>query len=284
MATNPTTVWTTLALPYYPTGAVPFVNSDAATINIDVLNFWWNQTAAQLSIKTNGDQTGSDSINTYYNVDTYWPWLSTTVAAGVMNNSNTAGFTVSSSRGTGSAPSYSLTGDFIGKFSAWSWVGATPAWTEVSGINNYVTGVNTSNLGGELRLFTKGDNGVQVEWAKLTNAGQFAPVVAGATSLGYAAFGWKQLNLAYNISAVVGSQTLNVPTGSFKIAAGNSSAIITNSLVTANSIVLAVLQTNDTTALYVRSVIPAAGNFTVNLSANATAQVTVAFLVVNTDS
>lgn len=284
---NPSTIWATLALPanLQAQGMIPFVFTDSATISGDVANFWWNQLSAQLSVHTIGDQTGTDSVNAYYQYDSYWPYLLGGLNAGsALGAVNTAGFSVSSSRGTGVAPSYSVSGDFIGKFSGWNWNGVAPAWCEVAGLNIYVSGVTAGNLGGEMRFFTKQDNGALTEWIKLTNAGQFIPLAQGGAALGGANLGFKQLNLNFTISGTAGAQTINTPTGSFKIAAGQSSATITNNLVTVNSIVLATLQTQDTTALYVRSVVPGAGGFTVNLSAAATAQVTVGFLVINTDS
>jgi hypothetical protein len=77
-----------------------------------------------------------------------------------------------------------------------------------------------------------------------------------------------------------GNQTINKPLGTVNIAAGQSSVTVTNSLVDANSIVFAVVQTNDTTA-QIKNVTCAAGSFTIRLAANATAETSVGFMVMN---
>lgn len=283
---NPSTIWTTLTIPNPPQGAIPFIWTDNASPTVDVLNLWWNQAAQQLSLHCGGDQTGSDSLNAYLQCDSYWPYSLAGLNAGsALGATATAGFTVSSSRGTGPTPQYSLNGDFIGQFSAWNWNGAAPVWSELGCINFYCSGsIAANNLGGEMRLGTKIDNGLLTEFVKLTNAGAFTPMAASGAQLGAANLGWKQLNLDYTISGSAGAQTINKPAGSFKIAAAASSVVITNSLVTANSIVIAVLQSNDATALYVKSCIPGAGSFTVTMNATATGQITVGFIVINTDS
>lgn len=77
-----------------------------------------------------------------------------------------------------------------------------------------------------------------------------------------------------------GAQTINKPSGTVNIGAGGTSVVVTNSLVTTSSIVFAVLRTNDTTAT-IKNVVPAAGSFTINLGAAATAAVSIGFLVIN---
>jgi len=288
---NASTLWAILALPsnLSAQGSIPFVNTDNATIMTDVANFWWDQINKHLSINTNGDQTGTDSINAYLQYDSYWPYNSVAYGTSALQNTQVAGFTVSSSRGNGIQPSVNLTGDFIGKFSGWSYMlpvtaGTAYGWTEVGGINIYASGVNTTSLGAELRFFTKQDGAAEVEWFKLTNNGTIQPLSQGLVALGAANLGWSKINFNYTISNGAGNQTINTPVGSFKIAAGTSSATITNVSVSPNSIVFAQLQSNDATATGVKSVIPAAGSFTITLNANATAQVTVAFFILNTDS
>jgi hypothetical protein len=77
-----------------------------------------------------------------------------------------------------------------------------------------------------------------------------------------------------------GNQTINKPLGTVNIAAGQSSVTVTNSLVDANSIVFAVVRTNDTTA-QIKNVTCAAGSFTIRLTANATAETSIGFMVMN---
>lgn len=77
-----------------------------------------------------------------------------------------------------------------------------------------------------------------------------------------------------------GAQTIDKPAGSVNFAAGASSLVVTNSLVTTSSIILPVLQTNDATAR-IANVVPGSGSFTINLTANATAETKCAFVVIN---
>jgi hypothetical protein len=64
------------------------------------------------------------------------------------------------------------------------------------------------------------------------------------------------------------------------IAAAGTTVTVTNSLVTANSTVIAVAATNDATG-YVKNVVPAAGSFVVNLVAAATAETAINWMVLN---
>lgn len=69
-----------------------------------------------------------------------------------------------------------------------------------------------------------------------------------------------------------GAQTQNTFTGMATIPIGSSSVVVTNSLVTANSVVFAVVSqaAADGTLLRVERVLPAAGQFTIYGTANAT--------------
>lgn len=78
----------------------------------------------------------------------------------------------------------------------------------------------------------------------------------------------------------VGNQTINTAAGTVNFAAAATALTVTNSLVTANSVVLAVVRTNDATAL-LKNVVPTAGAFTINLNAAATAETSVGFVVIN---
>lgn len=82
-------------------------------------------------------------------------------------------------------------------------------------------------------------------------------------------------------SGTPGAATINKPSGKVAIPIGESSVVVTNSLVTAASTVLAVLQFVDATATQILSVVPGSGSFTITANANATAATKVAFLVVN---
>lgn len=89
------------------------------------------------------------------------------------------------------------------------------------------------------------------------------------------------LSLSKTITApaTTGDQTINKAAGRVNIAAAGTTVVVTCSLVTANSIIIAVAATADATAM-VTSVVPAAGSFTINTVAT-TAETAFNFLIVN---
>jgi hypothetical protein len=94
--------------------------------------------------------------------------------------------------------------------------------------------------------------------------------------------GTNVLQLASTVtpSGTDGAQTINKASGTVNFAPAATSLVVTNSLVTANSLVFATIRTNDATAT-IKNVVPAAGSFTINLSAAATAETSVGFFVIN---
>lgn len=76
-----------------------------------------------------------------------------------------------------------------------------------------------------------------------------------------------------------GNQTINKPCGTVNFAAAATTLTVTNSLVTASSIIFATVLTNDSTAI-IKNVVPSAGSFEIRLNAAATAETRVGFLVV----
>jgi hypothetical protein len=81
-------------------------------------------------------------------------------------------------------------------------------------------------------------------------------------------------------SGTTGNRTINKASGTVNIAAAGTTVTVTNSLVTSASIVMAVLRTNDSTA-QIKNVVPSAASFVINLSAAATAEVSIGFMVIN---
>lgn len=77
-----------------------------------------------------------------------------------------------------------------------------------------------------------------------------------------------------------GAQTINKLSGTVRFAAAATSLVVTNSLCTTSSRVIAVCSTNDTTA-YVKNVVTTNGSFTITLGASATAETEVSFLLFN---
>lgn len=82
-------------------------------------------------------------------------------------------------------------------------------------------------------------------------------------------------------SITSGAQTVNNLTGVAAVAIGASSVVITNALVDANSIIFASVRqaAADGTALRVERIVPAAGSFTIHVTANATAATLVQWAV-----
>lgn len=89
-----------------------------------------------------------------------------------------------------------------------------------------------------------------------------------------------QLNKTITAAGVTGNQTIDKTMGTVNIAAGGTSVTVTNNLVTANSIIIPQLRTNDATAT-IKGYEATAGSFTVYLTAAATAEVSIGFVVLN---
>ena len=77
-----------------------------------------------------------------------------------------------------------------------------------------------------------------------------------------------------------GAQTINKAVGTVNFAAAATTLVVTNNLVTTSSIIFCTVRTADATAT-IKSVVPAAGSFTITLGAAATAETSVGFLVTN---
>lgn len=81
-------------------------------------------------------------------------------------------------------------------------------------------------------------------------------------------------------AGTTGARTINKVTGTVNFAAAATSLVVTNSYVTANSIIIATVATNDTTMKSVQAV-AGAGSFTLYANAAATAETRVNFHVTN---
>ena len=88
------------------------------------------------------------------------------------------------------------------------------------------------------------------------------------------------INATNTASGTTGNQTINKASGTVNIAAAGTTVTVTNSLVTASSIVFAVIRTNDATAT-IKNVVPGAGSFVINLNAATTAETSIGFFVIN---
>lgn len=77
-----------------------------------------------------------------------------------------------------------------------------------------------------------------------------------------------------------GAQTINKQSGTVNFAAAATSLVVTNDRVTANTIVLTVMRTNDTTAV-LGATVSAAGSFTIYMKTAPTAETSVGFVCFN---
>lgn len=84
-------------------------------------------------------------------------------------------------------------------------------------------------------------------------------------------------------SGTPGAATANTIAGLAKLKATEATLVITNSLVTADSVVYAVLAETDATAFYVQYITPAAGSFTITFNAAATGNPKVRWAVLTPD-
>ena len=84
-----------------------------------------------------------------------------------------------------------------------------------------------------------------------------------------------------DLSGTPGNATINADRGKVAIAAGQSTVNVTNSIVTAQSVILATQVGTDATMNNIVAVVPGAGSFTITANAAATGNVPVGFLVIN---
>jgi hypothetical protein len=121
-----------------------------------------------------------------------------------------------------------------------------------------------------------------------SNYGFFGNLVAGAGSYNcymsgsapnYFA-GDMQLDKTVTAAGTTTPQTIDKNAGAVNFAAADASKVVTDSRVTANSIIVATVATNDATMKSVQAV-AAAGSFTLYANAAATAEARVNFLVIN---
>lgn len=154
----------------------------------------------------------------------------------------------------------------IGTGSTWSLVSTHPTMKAPSGKNFYIA-ANGSGSG------TIG----------FTNTAMFANTT-GTVDLGISGNAFKRIYFDYTNTAggTTGNQTISKATGRVNFAAAATAITVTNTLVTANSNIMATAQTNDTTCS-VKNVVPAAGSFVINMTAACTAETAVAFFVISTD-
>lgn len=108
------------------------------------------------------------------------------------------------------------------------------------------------------------------------------PYTNGSCGLGVANVGFTKLYMDFTNTGTIGAVVINKASGRVNVAAAASAVVVTCSVCTAGSKVFASISQNDATAI-LKNVIPAAGSFTINLNAAATANTAVDFFIVNAD-
>lgn len=88
------------------------------------------------------------------------------------------------------------------------------------------------------------------------------------------------LDKTVTAAGTAGAQTINKSTGSVNFAAGATSLVVTNSLCTTSSVIVATIATNDATAAGLKAV-AGSGSFTLYLGTAPTAETRVNFLLTN---
>ena len=100
------------------------------------------------------------------------------------------------------------------------------------------------------------------------------------TTLNTTLFGGLTLPSTITAPGTTGNQTINKPTGRVNIAAAGTSITVTNNLVTANSHVIAWLDTAADATAKTCIAVAGSGSFVVTLNAAATGEVPIGFLVI----
>ena len=183
----------------------------------------------------------------------------------------------------------------------WKTYNGTPSGTTEYAHGRWVSNVFTLTLvtnGGSARFMNigaDGDTGVSIYinaatrwgWSNSSDAYVFYPTTTNAQDIGASSFivrsvyaAQHRTDLTITAAATTGDRTINKAAGTVNIAAAGTSVTVTSNLVTANSLVFAVIRTNDSTAT-IKNVVPGAGSFVITLTAAATAEVSIGFYVVN---
>lgn len=125
------------------------------------------------------------------------------------------------------------------------------------------------------------NNPLQINASTVTlRAADTTVATVSSTALTLAASIRLVLDATNTAAGTTGAQTINKPSGTVNFAAAATTLVVTNSLVSTASLVFCVVRTNDSTAT-IKNCVPASGSFTITLTAAATAETSVGFLVVN---
>lgn len=137
----------------------------------------------------------------------------------------------------------------------------------------------------DINLVPKGTGGVVVGTSPdvgiARNAAGLLEINSG-TAAAYRDLKVRQHYVDQTITAggTTGAQTINKAAGTVNFAAAAASLVVTNSLATTSSTIHVTKRTDDATC-QIQSVVPAAGSFTINMTAGCGAETSVGFLVIN---
>ena len=159
-------------------GSVALIGT-SGVLTQDNQNLFYNSTTKRLNVATANDQTGTDAVNIYGEYDAYQP----NSAMGAVGATTVAGFSMSSSQGTGVAPTINLTGDLLGGTQWFAYSGVSPAYNCHAGIYAQAVGATANNLGGQLNFYTKADNGSLTNRMRLLNDGSL--ILSNASATGF---------------------------------------------------------------------------------------------------
>lgn len=136
-------------------------------------------------------------------------------------------------------------------------------------------GIGSGTPAAKLQIFGSSDIVQQIVKAFSTQTNDVFQVQKndGTVLFGVSNLGGVTAPTTITAPGTTGNQTINKPAGRVNIAAGGTTITVTNSLVTANSIITAISATNDATGV-VKNVVAAAGSFVINIVA-ATAEVAI---------
>jgi hypothetical protein len=147
---------------------------------------------------------------------------------------------------------------------------------------------DTSRPGWQIyNLYGSSGDSFGITRAPATSSGAVFSTLFSLSSAGNAVFAGS-LTVGGNVilpktitaAGTTGARTINQPSGSVNFAAAATSLVVTNSLVTVNSVIICTVGTNDTTLKSVAAV-AAAGSFTMHANAAATAETRVNFIITN---
>ena len=169
--------------------------------------------------------------------------------------------------------------------------GGTGEYLEASWTSNEASvGTTTTGTARAMKVGSGGASDLQfyttntVRWRIGTTSGNFAPLIDNTYGIGNPSTGVKQFFASYtDISGgVTGNATISKMAGSVNLAAGVNTLVVTNTLCTTSSKVFAQISTSASTGV-IRSVVPLAGSFVINMSTAPGAETRIQWWLLNTN-